>query len=84
MPLGRPLGSRFLQRDEVSTGTPPLVAGLEADYQRAIERSCDSLESVEVRAMPSALDAGDLGVARADEVGELLLTKPGVHPILDE
>ena len=44
----------------------------------------DSRKGVEVRAVTTALDAGDLGVARPDEVSEFLLAEPFVHSELDQ
>jgi hypothetical protein len=44
----------------------------------------DARQGVEVRAVPAALDARDLGVTRADELNQSFLAESFVHAVLDE
>ena len=72
------------ERDEVASWFPGGRGALEAQNETTVERVGDSQEGVEVGAVAAALDAGDLRVARPDQVGELLLTEALVHAVLDQ
>lgn len=58
--------------------------GLEADNHPYVECVGDARQRVEIRAVPATLDPGDLRVARADELRQLLLAEALVHSVLDE
>src|SRR5262245_53297243 len=70
--------------DEVALRPPVRGRALEAEDDAEVECMSDARQRVEVGAVPAALDAGDLRVARPDEVGQLLLREPLVHAVLDE
>jgi hypothetical protein len=76
--------SARLECDEIALGILLRRLTLEADHELEIKGVCDSLQRIDTRRMPAALDPGDLRVAGADSVGELLLGEVVLHPVLDD